>query len=500
MQGTTSTLAKTSIASGGVHHVHDDDDCCPVCDQPIPQDRAEEIKERIDAREREQAAQISAKLEEQFLKDKAEAVDQVRQESATALEQERAQAADRLNKAREEERQAAEARAAEQLAEATKVSNAAQSALQAQIDEAKNARLLAEQAGQQLQGQIEELRSQSDAAIAAVKAEANATVTEVKATAAKNAEAAVEAKIADLVRSRQESEAALLARIEEAQTAKAGAEQQVKDLNAAHEAKLAERLSEQREAFELATTTAVNAEKAAAFEEKLKLSTKVDELQRALEKKTADELGEGAEVDLFEALKAEFEGDKIERINKGQPGADILHTVIHNGKPCGKIIYDAKNHKAWQNKFLTKLATDRTAAKAEHAILSTHKFPSGDRQLAHQDGIVIANPARVVAVVQIIRSHMVRSHALRLSAEERGKKTAALYAFITSEQCAALLARIDEHADDLLEMQVKEKRAHDLVWKRQGELYRQIQKARAELGSEIDTIIGTADDQTQGAR
>jgi len=33
----------------------------------------------------------------------------------------------------------------------------------------------------------------------------------------------------------------------------------------------------------------------------------VNDLQRALENKTAEELGEGAEVDLFESLKREFQ-------------------------------------------------------------------------------------------------------------------------------------------------------------------------------------------------
>ncbi|HRK63725.1 MAG TPA: DUF2130 domain-containing protein [Terricaulis sp.] len=323
---------------------------------------------------------------------------------------------------------------------------------------------------------------------------------EIRATATQEAQAAVQEQMADIVRLQKEAEAALQARIDNAEAARVAAEAQVQTLTAAHEANLAERLAEQREALELDKTNAVNAEKSAAFEEKLKLSNKVDELQRALDKKTAEELGEGAEIDLFEDLKAEFEGDRFERINKGQPGADILHTVMHNEKPCGTIIYDSKNHKAWRNDFVTKLVSDQLAAKAEHAILSTHKFPAGERQLAHQDGVIIASPARVVAIAQMIRTHMIQSHTLRLSAEERGQKTAALYAFITSEQCASLFARIDAHTEDLLDMQVKEKKAHENVWKRQGELYRQIQKARAELGNEIDMIIGTAEAGTQATR
>jgi hypothetical protein len=94
--------------------------------------------------------------------------------------------------------------------------------------------------------------------------------------------------------------------------------------------------------------------------------------------------------------------------------------------------------------------------------------------------------------MQIIRQHLVQSHTLRLSNEARTQKTAALYAFITSERCTDLLGRIDTHSDDLLDLQVKEKKAHDAVWKKQGELIRSVQRVRAELCNEIDSIIGTA--------
>jgi hypothetical protein len=146
------------------------------------------------------------------------------------------------------------------------------------------------------------------------------------------------------------------------------------------------RLREQREALEAAKTEAVNAEKSAAYKEKLKLSAKVEELQRALDKKTAEELGEDAEIDLFEDLKGAFHSDRIERVNKGLPGADILQTVIHNDRECGKIILDSKNHNAWRNDFVAKLRSDQMAAGAEHAILSTRKFPSGMYHLHVQDG------------------------------------------------------------------------------------------------------------------
>jgi hypothetical protein len=207
-----------------------------------------------------------------------------------------------------------------------------------------------------------------------------------------------------------------------------------------------------------------------------------------------DELGEGAEIDLYEALKAEFPSDRIERIGKGTAGADVHHVVLHNGRECGTIIYDSKNHKRFLNEHVTKLAQDQLAARAEHAILSTHKFPQGTRQLHMQDGVLLANPARVVAVVTLIRQHMLQTHTLRMSSAERENKTAALYDFIMSERCTQLLGRVDTLTDDLLEQQVKERKWHEVAWKKEGEAIRSIQKAKAELSNEICSIIGTAPD------
>ena len=107
---------------------------------------------------------------------------------------------------------------------------------------------------------------------------------------------------------------------------------------------------------------------------------------------------------------------------------------------------------------------------------------------------MLANPARVVSVVTLIRQHLLQTHTLRQSSTERESKTAALYAFITSERCTQLFGLVDAHTDELLEQQVREKKQHEAAWKKEGELIRSIQKVRAELANEISGIIGTAAD------
>src|SRR5260370_1763497 len=260
--------------------------------------------------------------------------------------------------------------------------------------------------------------------------------------AAEKARAETKAK-ADLEAERQQSALREVLAREEAQKGaeklvrEAGAkareaEAKVLTLTAQHASAMEKGLNEQREIMEQAREDAVNAEKARAFEDNQKLSTKVGDLQRALDKKTNEELGEGAEINIYEALKAEFKDDRIERIPKGAPGADVRHIVMLRGQECGTILYDSKNHNQWRVEHATKLRKDQLAEKAEHAILSTHKFPQGERQLHTLDGVLLANPARVVAVSTVIRQHLLQLHTLRVRKIEPESNTSAVDNFIIS--------------------------------------------------------------------
>jgi len=519
---------------------------CPTCGQEIPLDKLEEIGGRIAAKEREQILAITVQLEKQFALEKAQAESKAKAD----LEAEREQSAIRESRAREEAEKAADKRLNERLAEAEGNRIAHEAVWQRELATAQAAQKAAEETSATRQAEINELRESSAKRIEAIEAEAKQRELETRDEAKRSAEAAAAARIAEIEKAQRESDAAriaaeqkestLAAQLEELRHSKDDeiarakqenaaevqrvqqiaiqeAETRIRETVVAHENAVAEanakaeaaeaklvaqadehkasteaQLKEQRQVLEKAAENAVNVEKARAFEENQKLTNKVTDLQRALENKTAEELGEGAEIDLFEALKQEFPEDDIRRIPKGTPGADILHVVMLNGKKCGTIIYDSKNHNQFRNEHVTKLRADQLAAQAEHAILSTRKFPQGTRQLHLQDGVLLANPARVVLIAKMIRQHLQQLHAQRVSDTERDSKTAALYEFIVSQRCASLLSRIDERAEDLQEQQQKEIKWHENNWKRQGEAIRGIQKAKSDLENQINLIIGTS--------
>jgi hypothetical protein len=426
-------------------------------------------------------AQAAQRAAEEMSRARETEIDELREKSTKTIEALAAEAKQREIEIRSEAKHAAEAAVGEQIAELEKARREAEESLKVRVSEAEATRIAAEQKEVELALQMDELRQSNRDEIEKVKQGTAAEILQVRQTAAQEAEARFSEALT--VRENAAAEADVRAR---------EAEAKVLMLTDEHSALLEANLKAQREVLEKAKEDAVNAEKARAFEENQKLSNKVTDLQRALENKTAEELGEGAEIDLFEALKKEFPGDDISRVPKGTPGADIVHAVMLSGKKCGTIIYDSKNHNQFRHEHVSKLRADQLAAQAEHAILSTRKFPQGTRQLYLQDGVLLANPARVVLIATLIRQHLLQLHAQRVSDIERESKTAALYEFIVSERCSSLLSRIDERAEDLLEQQKKEIRWHENNWKKQGEAVRGIQKAKADLENQLNLIIGTS--------
>lgn len=529
-------------------------EACPTCDQPIPHERSEEIKKRIASRQAMRDAQIASRVSHEVELEKARAVAEARQEasaaaqvqierarreereaaeantiqrvedatrgtqaeheatkaklaiaenarsaaqesysrlneqlsaereaSSEALDAFRRQAADREERIRIEAAQEAQATTRAEIASMRSAHQALESGLLERAVKAEGDLATAQQERAVMLAAVDQ--AQHDKAAALEKAEADAAIREANARIAgkEDAEIGLQAHLHQMEQEKIDAES-------RARAAEEGARQ----LQHAHNSEIEARISEVRNAKDAEKVQAVNAAKAEAYEDKLKMSERLAEVQRAFDKKTADEIGEGAEVNLFEDLKEIFEGDKIERVGKGNAGADIIHVVMLNGVECGKIIYDSKDHKQWRWDFVTKLATDKIAAKADHAILSTRPFPEGTRQLHLHDGIVIANPARVVPLVQVVREHILKTHTLRMSNEAKLQKTSELYSFITSAQFTDLLARIDVHAQELQSIQDDERKAHEAVWKKQSIRFRSIQKAGGDLSNRIDIIIGTA--------
>jgi len=224
------------------------------------------------------------------------------------------------------------------------------------------------------------------------------------------------------------------------------------------------------------------------------MQKRISEMDRRM-KKSGGELGEGAELDLFEELRGAFPEDAITRVAKGKAGGTLLYDVRYKNTSAGKILIDTRPRAAWQHAFVTKLRQDQSEVGAEHAILSTPVFPSGRRELFVDAGVIVVAPARVRAMVEVLRKALIAMHVARLTDEERADKLNRLFKFITSTPFKRKLAEASDLASEALEIDVQEKRAHDNVWKKRGSVLTRIKHVLREIDTDVAAIVESRDDE-----
>lgn len=224
----------------------------------------------------------------------------------------------------------------------------------------------------------------------------------------------------------------------------------------------------------------------------------------AMEKKIADmgrrvrkgggEIGEGAELDLFEELRGAFPEDQIVRLGRVKGAGNVLQDVRYKGKSAGRILIDPRPRAAWQHSMVTKLRQEQSEVGADHAILSTPAFPAGKRELFIDSGVIVATPARVRAIVEVLRKALIAMYVAKLSDAERADKMSRLFRFITSAAFKRKLAEAADLADEALQIDVDEVRAHQNVWKKRGQVLTRIKNVLRDIDTDVSAIVETREE------
>ncbi len=454
---------------------------CPLCGTELSQTKLVEIQAKIAGQEQQTLLEQKKKLAE------AEVVVRRRleQQFQKDLEQERVAAAKQAKDAVDEE---IKKMAVERDLAAKKVKEAEAREVQTRKLAQQEKEAAAKQAKDAADQEIKKIAAERDlAAKKAKEAEAREAQTrkqaqQEKEAAAKQAKDAADQEIKKITAERDQA-AKKVKEVEarEAETLKRA--QQEADKN--HQKELAQ----QRTTLEKDRDARLIKQQAEFNRERESLQKKAKTMEQQLQKKTANELGDGAEIDLFEALREAFTGDQITRVQKGQPGADILLEVLYKGQTCGRIIIDSKNRQGWQNVYVTKLRQDQVEARAEQAILASAAFPEGKKEMCIESGVIVVSPARVVHIVQILRQAMITMHVRGLSIKERAGKMSRLYELITSESYSRRFSEAGKLTKDILDLDVQEKKAHDNVWKKRGTVATRINYVLREIETEVAAVI-----------
>ncbi|MEO6584350.1 MAG: DUF2130 domain-containing protein [Ferruginibacter sp.] len=157
-----------------------------------------------------------------------------------------------------------------------------------------------------------------------------------------------------------------------------------------------------------------------------------EEMRRKQEQGSMQLQGEAQELLLEKILRDNFPFDTIEEVGKGVEGADCIQIVRNKlGMECGKIIYESKRTKGWNERWLEKLKTDKRNRGSDVAILVTQTYPKGMMCFGERDGIWICNFEEVSSVSCVIRHGVIKVHEAQKLQENKGDKMQMLYNYLT---------------------------------------------------------------------
>jgi hypothetical protein len=249
-------------------------------------------------------------------------------------------------------------------------------------------------------------------------------------------------------------------------------------------------LEAERKRSEQAVADAVNAAMIEFATEKARLETTLADVQRKLQARTPHDRGEPAEQSLHDALVAVLPPtDIVRRVEKGQPGVDVIIEIVHGNAVAGKIVIDSKAHARWQNAFCTKLRADQLREGATFGLLSSSVMPKGASHLHLQEGTIVCHPDRVPVLVTLLRKVIVDNHVQKRGAEARNKKAEAVLAFLLSGQADDLFTKLVATSRSLEGLDAGEVKSHQTTWTKRAGLIRDVVDIHGSLTATISDIV-----------
>jgi hypothetical protein len=216
----------------------------------------------------------------------------------------------------------------------------------------------------------------------------------------------------------------------------------------------------------------------------------VEEMRRKAEQGSMQLQGEVQELLLEKILRENFPFDGIEEVGKGVEGADCVQIVRNSvGRDCGKIIYESKRTKGWNNSWIDKLKNDMRSKGADVAILVTQTFPKDMERFGERDGIWICNFSEVSSVSAIIRNGVLKIYEIQRSEENKGDKMQMLYNYLTGVEFRGQVEAIAEGFLSMKNSITKERIQMEKMWK---EREKQLEKVLLNTSGLYGSVKGIA--------
>ena len=216
-----------------------------------------------------------------------------------------------------------------------------------------------------------------------------------------------------------------------------------------------------------------------------------EEMRRKAEQGSMQMQGEVQELLLEELLKTSFPFDQISEVGKGVRGADCIQLVRNSlGQEAGKIIYESKRTKDFNQEWIDKLKADMRSQGADIAVIVTQTFPKELDRFGEKDGVYICSFQEVKSVALLLRNAILKIYETKKSQVNKGDKMSFLYDYLTSNEFSEQWKAVGEGFRQMRSSIQKERDAIEKLWEaREKQLEKVLLNAMHIKGS-IEGIAG----------
>ncbi len=216
-----------------------------------------------------------------------------------------------------------------------------------------------------------------------------------------------------------------------------------------------------------------------------------EEMRRKSEQGSMQLQGEVQELMLEEMLQATFPFDKIEEVGKGVRGADCIQVVRNQfGNESGKIIYESKRTKDFQNDWIEKLKKDMRNHGADVAVIVTQALPKEMERFGEKNGVYICTFAEVRSVSLLLRDAILKIADAKKSQDNKGDKMVMLYDYLTGNEFSENWKAIREGFMSMKLSIQRERDAMEKLWKSREKQLEKVLLNAAHIKGSVEGIAG----------
>jgi len=225
----------------------------------------------------------------------------------------------------------------------------------------------------------------------------------------------------------------------------------------------------------------------------------LEDMRRKLQQGSQQTQGEAFELEFENLLHITYPNDKISPVGKGVRGADIVQEVWDSkGNYNGKILWELKNTKTWQEGWIEKLKADKRTMNAQEAVIITEVLPLAMTVAGYHNGIWVTNRTFVITLASTLRAKLIEVYYAKQSVQAKDGKMELMYTYLSGTEFKHRIEAIVEAFTNMQNEIEKERRYFMNKWSRDEKNIRMVIDNTYGMHGDLKAIIGRTLPQIKG--